>query len=146
MIYAHLGTLALVLLFSGILIRAAYEVGQARRAYRPRSPDGRKLRIYISGAMTSDPDHPDHFHRTALAIRKEGYDVISPTCLPAGLDWADYMHVDFALIDVSDAVYLMHNWQDSPGAVAEKEYAELTGKRVLHGRHTRPHVVWGGRE
>jgi hypothetical protein len=142
MIYAHLATLALFMLFSGVLIRGAYEIGRARETYQPRSTAGRKLRIYISGAISSDPDHPDHFLRTALAIRKEGYDVICPTCLPDGLDYADYMHVDYALIDVSDAVYLMHNWETSPGAVAEKEYAELTGKRVLYGRHTKPHVVW----
>ena len=42
------------------------------------------------------------------------------------------MHVDFALIDVCDAVYLLNDWAGSSGARREKEYAEQLGKKVMY--------------
>ncbi len=136
-----LGTLMLVFLFCGLLIRAAFEVGRARITYRPTKEKNRPLRLYLSGAMASDPHHPQHFLDTALALRSEGFIVMSPGCLPDGFDYPDYLHIDFAMIDVCDAVYMMHNWRDSPGACAELLYAEDTGKKIIYGRHEKPHVV-----
>lgn len=124
-----------------IVLKFGHDIGSAKICYSPRGKQDRKLRVYISGAMSSDPEHPDHFHRTALALIKEGYTVVCPTCLPEGLDYADYLHIDFAMIDVCDILYLMHNWTESPGAAAEKIYAESTGKKIIVGRHKRPHLV-----
>lgn len=98
------------------------------------------MKVYISGAVSSDPEYLDHFQRTAIAIRQEGHLVMSPSCLPFGFDYEEYIHVCFAMIDVCDAVYLMHNWQESPGACREKLYAESTLKRVIIGKHTKPHL------
>ena len=98
------------------------------------------MKVYISGSISTDPDHLDHFQRTALALRGEGHTVMSPTCLPCGFEYEDYMHVCYAMIDVCDCVYLMHNWQESPGACREKLYAESKMKRVVFGRHSRPYL------
>jgi hypothetical protein len=98
------------------------------------------MKVYISGAISTDADHLDHFQRTALALRGEGHIVMSPTCLPCGFAYEDYMHVCFAMIDVCDCVYLMHNWQDSPGACREKLYAESKRKRVVIGKHSKPYL------
>ena len=98
------------------------------------------MKVYISGAISTDADHLDHFQRTALALRGEGHTVMSPTCLPCGFEYEAYMHVCFAMIDVCDCVYLMHNWQDSPGACREKLYAESKRIMVIYGSHNKPHL------
>jgi hypothetical protein len=92
------------------------------------------MKVYIAGKITGDPDYLDKFQRAALKIRTEGHKVVSPTCLPDGLEWEDYMHVCYALIDVSDAVHLLADWEDSRGARDEHRYALHTGKIVSYER------------
>lgn len=98
------------------------------------------MKVYISGAISTDSDHLDHFQRTALALRGEGHAVMSPTCLPCGFEYEDYMHICFAMIDVCDCVYLMHNWEASDGATREKLYAESKRIMVIYGSHNKPHL------
>lgn len=90
------------------------------------------MKIYISGKITGDPDYYDKFQRAAIYLRSRGHLVISPTCLPDGLSYEEYMHVDYALIDVSDAVFFLKDWQDSRGAIDEHRYAHHTGKLVIY--------------
>ncbi len=98
------------------------------------------MKVYISGAISSDPNYIDHFQRTAIALHGEGHLVMSPALLPYGFEYEDYMHICYAMIDVCDCLYLMHNWADSPGACREKTYAEQKKKRVVVGSHSKPHL------
>lgn len=90
------------------------------------------MKVYIAGKITGDPDYWDKFQRAAVKIRAEGHKVISPTCLPDGLDWDDYMHVCYALIDVADCVYFLADWAESRGATEEHRYAHHVGKIVRY--------------
>lgn len=69
------------------------------------------MKVYIAGKITGDPDYLDKFQRAALKIRTEGHKVVSPTCLPDGLEW-----------------------EDSRGARDEHRYALHTGKIVSYER------------
>ena len=59
---------------------------------------------------------------------------MNPAVLPAGFDYEDYTKICFAMIDVCDAVYMLDNWQDSPGAMREHEYARHTGKAIMYAQ------------
>lgn len=97
------------------------------------------MKTYIAGKITGNPDYYEHFQRAALDLRIAGHTVITPTILPDGLDYADYMHICFSLIDVAESVYMLSNWTESAGAVEEHRYALHTGKVVLYEKGA-PHV------
>lgn len=42
------------------------------------------------------------------------------------------MRLDEVLIQICDAIYMLSNWQDSPGACHELEYARSLGKPVIY--------------
>jgi hypothetical protein len=90
------------------------------------------MKIYIAGKITGDPDYYRKFQDAALKVRMAGHVVITPTCLPDNLGTHDdYMHCCYALIDVSEAVYFLKDWKDSPGATDEFRYAHHTGKHLF---------------
>lgn len=89
--------------------------------------------VYVSGKITGDPDYVKKFADAELTLRAKGYDVINPCDLCyLFLSYEQFMHVDFALIDVCDAIYLLKDWTGSSGARREKEYAAKQGKKVLY--------------
>lgn len=79
--------------------------------------------IYISGAISSDPDYFIKFHKAHIHLENKGHDVINPayiaTALPK-MGHEQYLHIDKALIDICDAVYFLKDWGSSEGA--RKEY------------------------
>ena len=56
--------------------------------------------------------------------------ILNPAILPHGLEHSDYMHIDFAMIDVADKVYFLPCWTDSPGAKMELEYCRQKNKEM----------------
>lgn len=42
------------------------------------------------------------------------------------------MAICTAMIDVSEAVYMLGNWKESPGAIRERFYAMSKEKRVIY--------------
>lgn len=91
-------------------------------------------KVYIAGKITGCPDYYARFQLAMLSLRMKGYLVVTPTILPDGLDWSEYMHICFSLIDVVDSVYFLDNWEDSRGAREEYRYACHTGKTILFER------------
>ena len=87
-------------------------------------------KIYIAGKITGDENYLEKFQEAALFLRKQGFRVMSPSCLPYGFDYNDYLHVCFSMIDVCDTVYFLKDWKDSNGATLEHTYAEQTGKEI----------------
>jgi len=81
--------------------------------------------IYISGAISSDPDYREKFRIVSKRLIEKGHDVINPalfdSCLPE-LTHEQYLHIDKALIDICDAVYFLKDWGSSKGAREEYEY------------------------
>ena len=89
--------------------------------------------VYISGKITGDPDYVRKFADAELLLRAKGYNVVNPCDLGYQfMSYEQFMHVDFALIDVSDAIYLLKDWSGSSGARREKEYAEKIGKKIMY--------------
>lgn len=85
------------------------------------------MRIYISGAITNDDNYKQKFDNAEKNLINQGYKVINPssldTVLPSGLTYEEYMKIDFCLLDMCDAIYMLKGWENSCGANREYGYA-----------------------
>lgn len=106
-----------------------------RQAIGPQD-DARSKRIYISGKMTGleAQEIAANFKEAKRQLCRPDVIPISPTGIDYGdkLAWAEYMRLDEVLIQICDAIYMLSNWQDSPGACHELEYARSLGKPVIY--------------
>ena len=90
--------------------------------------------IYIAGRITGDPNYKVKFDKAAKRLSAKGHVVLTPSMLPLGLDYDDYMHIDFAMIDVADTVYFLKDYKQSNGAMKEWAYAILVNKEIMYER------------
>lgn len=61
-----------------------------------------------------------------------GHIALDPSVLPEGMETADYMRICTAMLDSADAIGLLRDWADSPGAKCEMDLAQYLGKRIIH--------------
>lgn len=94
----------------------------------------RAKKIYISGAISSDPGYRQKFAVAEKRLTHQGHIVLSPARLPDGLAYEEYMYIDLAVLTICDAIYLLPCWINSPGAKREKNFAEALGKEVIYAR------------
>lgn len=90
-------------------------------------------KVYIAGKMTGKEDLGKKDFEEVERKLKELYPtikVLNPHCLPKGLEYEDYMKICFAMIDVADAVCMLPDWSDSPGANREFYYAHAKEKMI----------------
>ncbi len=87
--------------------------------------------VYISYPMTGI----ENFNREYGTIMEEtlikagARVVLNPSILPDGLKrYDDYLHIDFAMIDVSDCLIVGEGWVDSNGC--NKEYHHACDKDI----------------
>lgn len=82
--------------------------------------------VYISGPIRGCDLYRENFSNAEMLLKQKGYDVINPAevsfVLP-DLTHEQYMHIDYALMDLCNAVYFLNGWKDSEGATLEFEYA-----------------------
>tara|TARA_R110000850_G_scaffold162143_1_gene286835 strand:- start:399 stop:1094 length:696 start_codon:yes stop_codon:yes gene_type:complete len=92
-----------------------------------------KQKIYIAGPMSTHPDfNRPAFNSTSDALSLAGYIVLSPAILPDGLTQAQYMQIDLTMLQCCDAIFMLNNWDDSAGAMAEHALAMKLGLTVIH--------------
>ena len=89
------------------------------------------MRIYISGAMSSDIHYREKFAEAVRKLETAGHTAISPTDLPAGLTEGEYLQLDHMLIGFADGVFMLSDWTHSKGAMIEYELAVHMNKRVF---------------
>lgn len=90
------------------------------------------MKIYIAGKMTGLDNFKTLFDAAEKRLKKAGRTVMNPAVLPEGFRHHEYMHICYSMIDVCDGVYMLSNWQDSPGARMEHEYALGKGKVIAY--------------
>ena len=92
-------------------------------------------RIYISGAITNNPNHESDFLDAQIKLLERGYQVINPVIvgkqLPKDLSYKEYMQIDLKLLDLCDSIYMLEGWENSIGACCEYSYARTMGKNIL---------------
>ena len=93
------------------------------------------MRIYISGPITNVLDYKEKFDQAEKHL-KEKYpnaEIVNPTMivLPSGCTHEDYMKIDFMLLDLADAIYMMPGWDLSKGCNQEYGYAVAKNLIIL---------------
>lgn len=97
------------------------------------------MKIYIAGKITGELPY-FYWHKfgyIATKLKADGHKVINPVELNEPLrkynfDYEDMMALCFRAIDICDAVYMLNDWHDSPGAMREHEYAINSGKEIIY--------------
>ncbi len=90
-----------------------------------------KPKVYIAGKISGDPNYKEKFERAQKALEAEGYIVLNPATLPAGMEAADYMKICFTMIDVADVVAFISDFAESCGAMLELEYCRYINKQAF---------------
>jgi nucleoside 2-deoxyribosyltransferase len=68
-------------------------------------------------------------------LKLNDYKVINPAKLDEvlpKLTYQQFMVIDYKLIDLCDAIFMLDGWQKSKGAVAELSYAKTLCKKVMY--------------
>ena len=85
------------------------------------------MKIYISGPITNVLDYKEKFDQAEqyLKLTYPNAEIINPTMivLPKSCTHEDYMNIDFMLLDLADAIYMLKGWDLSKGACMERGYA-----------------------
>ena len=78
------------------------------------------MKIYISGPISGVLDYKEKFDQAEKHLKEEypNAEIINPTMivLPSTCTHEDYMKIDFMLLDLCDAIYMMPGWDLSKGA------------------------------
>lgn len=88
------------------------------------------MKIYIAGKITGDPNYKQKFAVKRMKLEHEGHKVMNPAILPEGFTQDEYLKICFSMIDVCEAVHFLPDWEDSPGAKKEMEYAKKNKKII----------------
>lgn len=89
--------------------------------------------VYLSGAISSDPDFKRKFECAAQAIRVAGAKTcLNPATLPDNLgDYEAYMEHCILMVRRADVLVMLPCWTASPGAQAERAYALSLRRTVI---------------
>ena len=88
---------------------------------------------YISGAISKDPGFREKFAKAEAKLRQEKPRavILNPAALPDGLSYSAYMDIDMAMVRACDLLAVLPDWCESPGALAEVQYAEVLKKEIV---------------
>ena len=90
------------------------------------------MKVYLAGKLTGDPGYRAKFRAARERVEWMGHIALDPSVLPEGMETADYMRICTAMLDSADAIGLLRDWADSPGAKCEMALAQYLGKRIIH--------------
>ena len=96
------------------------------------------MKIYISGAITNNPDYKEDFERAEDYLQREypSADIINPALvnsfLPKSTTYEEYMKMSFCMLDMCEAIFMMRGWEKSCGANRELGYAIAKKKTVFY--------------
>lgn len=82
--------------------------------------------VYLSGAISKNPNFKENFRKAREQWEEAGYTVIDPSYLidvfPNGTH-EQYMKICLELLKMADIIYMMEGWENSKGAIIEYGYA-----------------------
>lgn len=95
----------------------------------------KKKRVYISGKIgkLKESEYRPLFEDAESILISQGFDPVSPLKCNHNHDktWAAYMIEDLIHLKTCDAIAMLHNYQDSPGAQIELAFARGMGLEVI---------------
>lgn len=90
------------------------------------------MKIYLAGKISGDNNYREKFKAAAKKIKEQGFTVMNPAVMPDGFEYEEYMKICFTMIDICQAVCLLPDWRESPGAIREKEKAKRSNKHIFY--------------
>ena len=110
------------------------------------------MKIYISGKigeMVISDKTREKFERAEKRLKEKGHEVVNPAChdfqtmvttwvdaiVDSGFDqdyYAETLLQDLDWLKNCDAIYLLSDYHDSPGALVELAFARAIGKEVIY--------------
>ncbi len=90
---------------------------------------------YIAGKISGDKEYRKKFSIAKAALVREGFSVLNPADLPAGMTPAEYMRICFAMMDTADIVAFLPDWYGSRGARLENDWCQYVGKKTIYLEH-----------
>jgi len=88
-----------------------------------------KLKIYISGAITSDKNYKEHFQKAEDFLNVyDDYKIINPVkIVPEGSSYQEAMKICLYALLESDVIFLLTNYKQSEGTLTEMAVAKSIG-------------------
>ena len=87
------------------------------------------MKVYISGAISSDPCYRKKFQKAQISLEEAGYEVVNPAAVYGNgsmTTYKEYIDADLDLLKECDAIYMLRDWYKSRGAKMEHQYAKTT--------------------
>lgn len=93
------------------------------------------MSIYISGNYKNK----EKFYKAENWLKQKGYEPINPInlsmALPHSLTQEQYAKIDYNLIEMCDAIFMLGGWQNDKLACAELQYAKSLGKKPIYQKY-----------
>ncbi len=93
---------------------------------------GNKKVVYLAGPITDVDRYWVQFEEAEDRLTAQGFAVLNPAKLPAGMTPEQYMRICFSMIGCADAVFFLTGWRDSKGATLEWKYSQYVGKLCFY--------------
>ena len=96
------------------------------------------MKIYISGAITNNPNYKEDFERAEDYLQREypNDEIINPALvnsfLPKSTTYEEYMKMCFCMLDMADAIFMIDGWEKSCGASQEYGYAMAKDMTIMY--------------
>ena len=119
------------------------------------------MKVYICGKIGEEvlsSETREKFARAEKMLRSNGYDVFNPTTSGFGESaelaavrygtsfYKEIIIYDLAALKQCDAIYMLSDWEKSPGANVEYDYAVATGIKRLWENKADATVFWDDEE
>lgn len=84
--------------------------------------------VYISGTIINNEEK---FQEARLYLESLGHIVLDPSLLPSDMPAQNYTPIRLAMLEQSEAIYMLTDFRDSELSTMELEYAAHQNKKIF---------------